>query len=301
MLDRFKTTLMIFLGLGLGAVLGSMVLWTGTQRAARTLHHNLGEFLSTVIERQNSMADMSMDLEKLLPRLGLKIDRPVFKEVEERRARLAGAGSTEEKLVMAQDLERSLLVSGRYWTELSSRPQAKASITYKTHGILWGKSVRLLVREEMALEDAVQEYNRALTSWPGTWVLTHRSFYDMISTSVGGVWHKTQFMVRLGLDYAGYYFRRAASLVGQQQPPQPPVIHYQAPHIKERAFQMVSRPLFMASAPLPESEYREIQYNEDDEYRADTDVGEEKPILEEGRLRGPKVTVPQPQKTVTYK
>lgn len=301
MLDRFKTLLMSLLGLGIGAVLGLMVLWMGTQRAARTLHHNMDVALGTVIERQHSMADLTMDLEKLLPRLGLLSDKQVFKDVEERRARLAGAGAFEDRLILAQDLERSLLLSGRYWQEISSKPQAKVSIAFKQHGILWGKSLRLLVREQIGVEDAVQEYNRSLTSWPGTWVLQHKSFYAMVAGGVSGVWHKTQFMVRLSLDYAGYYFRKTAALVGQQEPPKPPTMEYKAPEAKAKGHNAISRPFFLAGAPLPESEYPEIQYNEDDEYRADTDVGEEKPVLEEGRLRGPAPKLPSPQKTVTYK
>jgi hypothetical protein len=65
---------------------------------------------------------------------------------------------------------------------------------------------------------------------------------------------------------------------------------------------LIVPPHFLAAAPPPEDDYRELQYAREERDYADVEVGEDKAVLENrGGAEGYKIVLPKPQTTVTYK
>jgi hypothetical protein len=269
---------------------------------ADSLRHNIERDLKVVEARQQSMADQALQLEELLVGKGYRGGAEVFEKVMDARSRLAGVAPLEEKLEGVQALEQGLLLTEKIFGQAGERDSIRRSYYYGEHGRLWEKQKRLLVREQVQLTDSVKELNHLLGRWPASVLLGHKSFAAMVNALFGDVVGNITFVARLSLDWIGYAARKAAALTGQQAPPEPP--KWERPKASKAVAYMnpIVEPRFLADAPLPEDQYRELQYTQETSSYADVELGEDKAVLENREApEGYKVVVPQPQKTVTYK
>ncbi len=302
MFDGLKTSVAVLVGLLIGAVVALPLAWHGTRLGADSLRHNIERALEQVEIRQQAMADQALQLEELLVSKGDGEGSDVFEQVMDTRSKLAGVAPLEEKLAAVQELEQALLLSERVWEQAAEKPRVRSSFYYAEHGRVWEKQKRLLVREQTALVDSVVELDKLLGRWPASVLLGYKTFGAMINGLFGDVVGNTTFVVRLGLDWVGYGARKAAALTGQQAPPEPP--KWERPKAAKAVAYMdpIVPPHFLADAPMPEDDYRELQFTKETADYADVELGEDKAVLENRHApEGYKLVLPQPQKTVTYK
>lgn len=302
MFDGLKTSVAVLIGLVIGAILAMPLAWHGTRLGADSLHHNIERALEQVEVRQQEMADQALKLEELLVSKGSRDGSDVFEQVMDTRSKLAGVAPLEEKLAAVQELEQALLLSEKVWEQAGAKPRVRSSFYYGEHGREWEKQKRLLVKEQEALVSSVVELDKLLNTWPASVLLGYKSVGAMINGLLGDVVGNAAFVVRLGLDWVGYAARKAAALTGQQAPPEPP--KWERPKAAKRIGYMdpLVPPHFLADAPMPENDYRELQFTREGTDYADVELGEDKAVLENRHApEGYKIVLPQPQKTVTYK
>jgi hypothetical protein len=302
MLNGLKTSVAVLLGLLIGLILAVPLGWFGTRLGADSLVRNVHDTLVAVETRQQAMADAALELEPRLRGWGVRADADIYQALQNERSRLAGEAPLQAKILRVQRLEEVLLRTERIWQQAGQKPRVARDYHWQQHGRIWEKQKRLLVREQMALVDSVAELNQLLAVWPASVLLGYKTFGALINGTFGDVVGNSAFIARLSLDWAGYGMRKAAALVGQQDPPEPP--KWQRPKAKARLAYIdpMAPPVFLADAPLPEDDYRELQFTrESPEDYADVDLGEDKAVLE-NRLapegyQAPHATV---QKTVVY-
>lgn len=302
MFDGLKTSVAVLLGLVIGALVAMPLAWHGTRLGADSLHHNIERALEQVEGRQQEMADQALQLEELLVSKGDREGSDVFEQVMDTRSKLAGVAPLEEKLAAVQELEQALLLSEKVWEQASAKPRVRSSFYYAEHGRNWEKQKRLLVKEQETLVNSVVELDKLLNRWPASVLLGYKSVGAMINAMLGDVVGNTAYVMRWSLDWVGYWARRAAALRGQQAPPEPP--KWERPKGVKRIGYMdpIVPPHFLADAPVPEDDYREVQFTREGTNYADVELGEDKAVLENRHApEGYKIVLPQPQKTVTYK
>jgi hypothetical protein len=302
MLNGLKTSIAVLLGLILGALVSLPLAWTATRRGADALVHNIEKSVAVVEERQQAMADQALRLEPLLVSKGWHEGSDIFEKVQEARSVLAGQAPLRDKLANVQELEQALLLSEKVWEQAGENRALAASYYYAEHGRMWEKQKRLLVREQMELLDSVHELNSLLQHWPASVLLGYKSVGAMINAFLGDVMGNITFTIRVGLDWLGYGVRRLAAVTGQQAPPETP--KWERPKAKAAVAYIdpMVPPHFLADAPLPEDQYREVQFEAEGENYADVDVGEDKTVLENRHAPDKyKLVLPKPQATVTYK
>jgi hypothetical protein len=302
MFDGLKTSVAVLLGLLIGVAVAMPLAWYGTRLGADSLAHNIDRDLGFVEERQQAMADQALRLEELLVQKGDHEGAPVFEQVMDARSRLAGVAPLADKLAAVQALEQTLLLSEKVWEQAGSKSAVRSSFYYGEHGRVWEKQKRLLVREQQGLVDSVVELNRLLDRWPASVLLGYKSFGALLNALFGDVLGNGAYVARIGVDWIGYGARKLAALSSQQAPPEPPkwerpkgakAIAYMDPMVVPR---------FLADAPPPEDEYRELQYTHETRDYADVDLGEDKAVLENRSApQGYHVVLPTPQTTVSYR
>jgi hypothetical protein len=304
MVQGLKTSVAILAGLLLGLAAALPLAWYGSRRGADALVHNVGHAVEAVELRQQAMADQALRLQPMLLTWRVPVESDLFEAVQDARSRLAGAVRVSEKLLRVQDLEESLLRIEERWRQAGAANSRLArSYEWSEWGRVWEKQKRLLVREQFAVQDAVEEVNRLLVTPPAAWMLKYKSVGALLRGTFGDVLGNTAFLFRLSLDYLGYGMRKVAALVGQQDPPQPP--QWDRPKVgKEEAYLAPLRPpVFLAGAPLPEDEYEELQYTSEPgvDY-ADVKVGADPAVLENRHAPAPfSAPTPSVQKTVDYR
>ena len=302
MFDGLKTSVAVLLGLLIGLVFAMPLAWYGTRLGADSLLRNIDKDLRSVEQRQQAMADQALNLEELLVRRGYRDGAVVFDNVMETRSRLAGVAPLEEKLQGVQALEQNLLLSEKIWQQARAKTTFKKDYYFAEHGRVWEKQKRLLVREQGDLVDSVAELNHLLVRWPASFLLSYKTFGTMLKAFFGDVWGNLTYGARWTLDWVGYYARKMAALRNQQIPPKPPkwerplatkVLAYMDPIVVPR---------FLADAPPPEDDYRELQFSKETGDYADVELGEDKAVLENrGAPEAYKMVLPKPQATVIYK
>jgi hypothetical protein len=286
MLSGLKTSAVVLAGLLLGLCLAVPLAWVGTRRGADALAMNVGNAVEAVEQRQHSMADEALQLEK-----------------QSERSRLAGESGLRDKLERLQLLEEALLRVERLQVQSGQELRTlRDSEEFQAYARLWEKQKRLLVREELGLQDNVAELNHLLTRWPASRLLAYKSLSALLRGLLGDVPGKLAYTGRWCLDYVGYFARRLAALRGQQTPPPPP--KWELPEAGESVTYLrpLNRPVFLADAPLPEDDYQEVQFTRTAARNyADVELGEDKAVLENRDAPRPYAPVlPQPQKTVVY-
>lgn len=304
MLQGLKTSIAVLLGLGLGLVLALPLAWFGTRRGADSLVRNVGHAVAVVEARQQSMADEALRLEPLLKAHGVRVEHDLFEAVQDDRSRLAGDATVQGKVQKVQALEEALLRIEQRWAQAGEQnARLRSSFAWAEHGRVWEKQERLLVREQMDLVDSVAEVNQLLARWPASTLLRYRSFGGLLRGIFGDVLGDTAFVMRLSLDWAGYALRKAAALVGQQDPPEPPKWQRPKPKAELAYLDPMAPPVFLASAPLPEDDVNELQYTHETGVNyADVNVGEDPAVLENRNAPEPyRAAVPTVQKTVDYR
>lgn len=304
MLQGLKTSIAVLLGLGLGLVLALPLAWFGTRRGADSLVRNVGHAVAVVEARQQSMADEALRLEPLLKAHGVRVEHDLFEAVQDDRSRLAGDATVQGKVQKVQALEEALLRIEQRWAQAGEQnARLRSSFAWAEHGRVWEKQERLLVREQMDLVDSVAEVNQLLARWPASTLLRYRSFGGLLRGIFGDVLGDTAFVMRLSLDWAGYALRKAAALVGQQDPPEPPKWQRPKPKAELAYLDPMAPPVFLASAPLPEDQVNELQYTHETGVNyADVNVGEDPAVLENRHAPAPyQATTPTVQKTVDYR
>jgi hypothetical protein len=302
MFDGLKTSVAVLLGLAIGVAVAMPLAWCGTRFGADSLIHNVDRNLRAVEQRQQTMADQALQLEELLVQKGYRGGAEVFDNVMDARSRLAGVAPLGEKLAGVQALEQGLLYSEKVWEEAGKQSSVRKSFYYGEHGRVWEKQKRLLVREQEDLVESVNELDQLLTRWPATVLLGYKSIGAMFDAFFGDVLGNLGYGVRWGLDWVGYFARKAAALRNQQTPPEPP--KWERPRAAKAVAYMdpIVPPHFLADAPPPEEDYRELQYSKEDRDYTDVEVGEDRPVLENREApEGFKFVLPKPQTTVTYK
>jgi hypothetical protein len=303
MLNGLKTSVAVLVGLLIGLVLAVPMGWFGTRIGADSLVRNVHSALVAVESRQQAMADASLELEPRLRVWGVRADADIYQSLQNERSRLAGEAPLQAKILRVQRLEEVLLRTERLWEQAGKKEKVARDYHWQEHGRIWEKQKRLLVREQMVLVDSVTELNRLLGVWPASVLLGYKTFGALINGTFGDVVGNSAFIVRLSLDWAGYGMRKAAALVGQQDPPEPP--KWEKPKAKAHLayIDAMATPIFLADAPLPEDEYRELQFTrESPEDYADVGVGEDKAVLENRNApAGYAAPIPTAQKTVDYR
>jgi len=269
------------------------------------LRHNVARWIAVVEDRQQSMADEALQLQPMLVRFKAAGDSEVFRDIQNERSLLAGDSSAVGKLDHLQRLEEALLRSEKVWALSGSNRRLAAWEPWAEHGRLWEQQKRLLVREQSALVGSVDEFNGMLARWPMSVLLAHSTLMGLAGSLVSDAWQNTLFLARVGLDWTGYGLRRVAALVGSQSPPAPPVWnHRQMVHLADDVAYAQALPtlVFLAGAPLPEGDYKEIQFTREvpADY-ANVDLGADKAVLENrGAPASYKAVAPKPQLTVVY-
>jgi hypothetical protein len=301
MFDGLKSSVAVLLGLFIGVLIAMPLAWMGTRYGADSLMHNVDRNLRAVEQRQQTMADQALQLEELLVSKGYRGGAEVFGDLMDSRSRLAGVAPLKDKLAEVQTLEQELLFTEKVWEKAGERSSIRKSFYYGEHGRSWEKQKRLLVREQQDLIDSVSELNHLLVRWPASVLLGYKTVGTMFTAFFGDILGNVTYGMRWILDWIGYYTRKVAALSRQQQPPEPP--KWEGPQTAKTLAYLdpIVPPHFLADAPPPEDDYRELQYSKDRDY-ADVELGEDKPVLENRDGAADfKVVVPKPQTTVTYK
>lgn len=305
MLRRLKSTAAVLIGLAIGLVAALPLVWVGVRKGGEGLMRTIGKSVHAVEVRQQALADQALELEPLLRAHGYRLNADVFTRVQDRRSRLAGSDRALDKLEAVQRLEEALLRAERVWGQAgAARPTLRASFDWQEHGRVWEKQKRLLVVEQKQLADSVQELNLLLARWPASVILGHKSFGALLNDFFNDVAGNIAFLTRLSLDWAGYGMRKAAALVGQQAPPEPPKWEKPKARVAAAFISPVARPVFYADAPLPEEDVRELQYTRENDAvdYSEVEIGEDKPVLENRDAPEEfKAVVPKPQATVDYR
>lgn len=303
MLQGLKTSVAVLLGLIIGLIAALPLAWFGTRRGADSLVTNVSKAAAAVEARQQQMADQALKLQPLVKGYGQRIDPDLFEDIQDNRSRLAGDASLEGKLLKVQYLEESLLRTESRFLQTGQRDARFArSFAFGDYARTWEKQKRLLVREQKHLEDTVDEVNGLLATFPASTLLKYKTFGALLRGVFGDVLGNFAFVVRLGLDWAGYGMRKAAALVGQQDPPEPP--KWERPKAKVEAAYLdpMRPPRFLAGAPVPEDDVDELQFTREGVNYADVEVGKDPAVLE--NRHAPKefeATRPTVQKTVDYR
>lgn len=302
MLQGLKTSVAVLLGLIIGLIAALPLAWYGTRRGADSLMHNVKASIEAVERRQQQMADQALGLQPLLRAHGIKAEPDLFEDIQDERSRLAGDASLEGKLLRVQHLEEALLrTESRFLQAGRSQRRFAQSFAFGDYARTWEKQKRLLVREQFEVEDRVAEVNGLLARFPASVLLRYRTVGALLRGVFGDLIGNTSFLLRLGLDWAGYGMRRAAALVGQQDPPEPP--KWEPPKAKAEAAYLdpLHPPVFLAGAPVPEDEVDELQYTRETVNYADVEVGKDPAVLE-NRLAPKEYEAARPtvQKTVGY-
>lgn len=304
MLQGLKTSVAVLLGLMLGLILALPMAWFGTRKGADRLVANVGQAVAAVETRQQAMADQALKFQPVLQAHRAGVEDDLFEDVQDERSRLAGDASVQGKLIKVQALEEALLRIERRWLQAGQRDARLArSHAWGEFGRTWEKQKRLLVREQMQVEDSVEEVNHLLAKWPASVLLKYKTFGALLRGIFGDVLGNTAFLARLSLDWAGYGMRKAAALVGQQDPPEPPKWERPKAKAEARYLDPMNPPVFLADAPLPEDDVDELQYTKEPgvDY-ADVAVGADPAVLENRHApEGFKPAVPTVQKTVDYR
>ena len=302
MFDRLKTSLSVLLGLALGLLAALPMMWWGSRRGAQSLTNNVVKAAEAVNRRQNGMADQALRLQHALAQWGWTKEKAIFEALQLERSRLAGSASLPERIERLQRLEQVLLLGEKAWERAGGEAKVAAHFDYGRWGREWELDKRYLVREQKHLEDTVVEFNQLLHRWPASVALRYKSITEMFLGFFGDVGQNLKFLVRWGLDWAGYAARRSAALVSQVKPPEPPRWKGLGAKAAEPYLEPLPRPVFLADAPPPEGEYRELQYGIAPVNVADIEMGEEPAVLERRHAPAPFVApVPMKQTTVTYR
>lgn len=304
MMQGLKSSMVVLVGLLVGLILAMPLAWFGTRKGADGLVANVGRAVAAVEVRQQALADQALKFQPVLQAHRAGVEADLFEDVQDERSRLAGDASVRGKLLKVQSLEEALLRIERRWLQAGLRdPRLARSHDWAEFGRVWEKQKRLLVREQYLVEDSVHEVNLLLARFPASVLLKYKTFGALLRGIFGDVLGNTAFLVRLSLDWAGYGMRKAAALVGQQDPPEPPKWERPKAKVEARYLDPMHPPVFLAWAPLPEDEVDELQYTKEPgvDY-ADVDVGEDPAVLENRHAPdGYKPAVPTVQKTVDYR
>jgi hypothetical protein len=305
MLNALKTSVTLLLGLALGCLIALPLAWYGSRLGADSLLTNVWNRLSEVQDRQQAMADQALKLQPLLQHFGVFAGSEVFKDVENERSLLAGDASLDGKLERVQRLEEALLRSELVWAQAGrGKARLRAWPPFQDYGLVWEQQKRLLVSEEAGLSDSVDELDGLLVRWPLSLLLAHKTFAGMTGGVMADASGEALFAVRVGLDWVGYSIRRLAALVGQQAPPPPPDWGARRPALAPEPGYVdpLPRPVFLADAPLPEGDYKEIQFTREvpADY-ANVELGADKAVPENRNPPAPYAAPsPKPQQTVVY-
>jgi len=305
MLNTLKTSVTLLLGLLLGCLIALPLVWYGSRLGADSLLTNVWNRLSAVQDRQQAMADQALKLQPMLQRFGVFAGSGVFKDIENERSLLAGDASLGGKLEHVQRLEEALLRSELVWAQ-AGRGDARLAAwpPFQDYGLVWEQQKRQLVSEEARLSDAVDELDGLIVRWPLSLLLAHQTFAGLTGGMVTDAGGEALFVVRVGLDWVGYGLRRLAALVGQQAPPPPPDWGAMRPvPVDEPGYvEPLTRLVFLADAPLPEGDYKEIQFTREVAANyADVELGADKAVPENLNPPAPYAApTPTPRLTVVY-
>jgi hypothetical protein len=284
MLQGLKTSVAVLLGLIIGVAAALPLAWHGTRKGADSLVQSVGNAVAHVEHRQQAMADQALRLQPLLRAHGAPVEPDLFDAVQDERSRLAGDASLTGKLRQVQALEEALLRIEKRWQQAGSDDaRLRSSFAYGEFGRVWEKQKRLLVREQMRVEDSVEEVNRILTRWPASTLLRYKTFGGLLRGIFGDVLGNVSFLMRLSLDWAQWERPKAKVEAAYLDPLRPPV--------------------FLAYAPLPEDQVDELQFTQEPglDY-SDVQLDADPAVLENRHAPKP-YTMPQPtvQKTVDYR
>ncbi|HXB96928.1 MAG TPA: hypothetical protein VNZ54_02675 [bacterium] len=303
MLSGLKTSAVVLAGLLLGLCLAVPLAWMGTRRGADTLAMNVGNAVAAVEERQQSMADEALQLQPLMQRFGVTRDADLFTKVQAERSRLAGESGLREKLERLQLLEEALLRVERLQVQSGQELRSlRDSEEFQAYARTWDKQKRLLVREQLGLEDSVAELNHLLLRWPASRLLAYRSLSSLAHGLIADLKADAAYRWRWSLDYLRFTGRRVVARFRHQPQPEPPKWDPPADTEVVTYLKPLNRPVFLADAPLPEDDYQEVQFTHNvAQNYADVELGEDQAVLENRDAPKPYAPVlPKPQKTVVY-
>jgi hypothetical protein len=302
MFDRLKFGASALIGLGVGVVLALPFFWFGVKNGVNSLHHHLQGSFATVERRQQGMADSALRVEKILASKGWRGNHGDFARVELLRSRMAGTGDFEERIEVAQDLERALLNAGVAVAQAAEASEAIGGSAYVADFLqTWRRDLRYLVDEEATFAGGVKQYNRVLRTWPVPAIIGNSSFAQLVKSSIRGLRDRAGEILRWAFSWVKWTASAvSAKLRGKDKPEHPaPLAPQPWPHDTEH--KSLAVPYFIAEAPVPEEDYREIQYSLEGPDMSDVDSSEDK-VEYEGKKRAPFVApVPTVQKTATYR
>jgi len=302
MLQGLKSSVAVLFGLILGLIAAMPLAWYGTRRGADSLVQNVGKTIEAVETRQQQMADQALGLQPLLRRYGIRSEADLFEHIQDERSRLAGDASLEGKLQRVQYLEEALLRTEERFDQAGARDaRFRKSYAFGDYARTWEKQKRLLVREQKNVEDSVAELNSLLDRFPASVLLRYRTVGALLRGIFGDVLGNTAFVLRLSLDWLGYGMRKAAALVGQQDPPEPPKWEKPKAKVEAAYLEPLHPPVFLAGAPVPEDDVDELQFTRETVNYADVEVGKDPAVLENRHApRDYEAVAPTVQKTVDY-
>ncbi len=304
MFDKLKTGSSAILGLAIGVLIALPVFWIGVKNWMGALEHGAEADYLPVERRQQVMADEALRFEKLLQKLGwknLKDYRADFVKVERLRATLAGHADFLDKVEVSQDLERALMNVEKVAQRAAQEDAAiRKNPFVKEFFSNWSRLKRYLVDEQATFMHSVRHYNLKLGTWPISVVISYRSSWALMKSMFQELFAHIGAWLRQGWLWTKYGVLWAVDKVTHKihpARPAPLVVHHPA---KDPLYHPIPQPFYLAEAPPPEENYREIQYDRDYPNMADIEPGEEAPVYENDYRKPEPVVAPTVQKTVAY-
>jgi hypothetical protein len=282
MLRKIGLGVSILLGLALGLLLAYFSLRWTLGNGLKTALAEADQKVSLVGDRLQALADLSLQANKALARLGERGGQDVFEQAQVLRSRLLGAASPQERLGLALALEARLAKVEALLEKASAKPAGRADYELSDIGRRWIGHERWLSKEEADAKAAVGTYNNLVAKWPTRWMAQGYTLSHIAWSTSKAIKDQGLVKTRTWGHWAAWKVEALwAKLRKKEAPAEPaPVPEAVPPADPQPVYTSLPEPLFTESAPWPEEFSNELQYRANAPNRADVAIGEEKAYLQ---------------------
>ena len=282
MLRKIGLGVSILLGLALGLLLAYFSLRWTLNNGLKTALAEADQKVSLVGDRLQALADLSLQANKALARLGERGGQDVFEQAQVLRSRLLGAASPQERLGLALALEARLAKVEALLEKASAKPAGRADYELSDIGRRWIGHERWLSKEEADAKAAVGTYNNLVAKWPTRWMAQGYTLSHIAWSTSKAIKDQGLVKTRTWGHWAAWKVEALwAKLRKKEAPAEPaPVPEAVPPADPQPVYTSLPEPLFTESAPWPEEFSNELQYRANAPNRADVAIGEEKAYLQ---------------------
>jgi hypothetical protein len=282
MLRKIGLGVSILLGLALGLVLAYFSLRWTLGNGLKTALAEADQKVSLVGDRLQALADLSLQANKALARLGERGGQEAFEQAQVLRSRLLGAASPQERLGLALALEARLAKVEGLLEKESAKPAAKADFEFNDIGRRWIGHERWLSKEEADAKAAVGTYNNLVAKWPTRWMAQGYTLSHIAWSTSKAIKDQGLVKTRTWGRWASWKAKALwAKLRKKEAPAEPePVPQAVPPADPQPLYTSLPEALFIENAPWPEEFSSELQYRANAPNRADVQMDEERAYLQ---------------------